>query len=226
MAAPRIALIHALPDSVEPANTAFAELWPEAFRFNLLDDALARDLAAAGGVLTMQINSRIIDLSRYALAAGANGILYTCSAFGQSIKAAALLAPVPVLRPNEAAVDAALDAGPRIALLATFLPTVGLMKAEVEQRAQERKLSPSIEARHVPGALEALQSGRADEHDALIAKAAAELPAVDSVVLAQFSMTRAARAIQPVDGRRVITTPGSAIAKLKGLLAAKAAAAE
>ncbi len=225
MAAPRIALIHALPDSVEPANTAFAELWPEAFRFNLLDDALARDLAAAGAI-DMQINSRIIDLSRYALAAGANGILYTCSAFGQSIKAAALLAPVPVLRPNEAAVDAALDAGPRIALLATFLPTVGLMKAEVEQRAQERKLSPSIEARHVPGALEALQSGRADEHDALIAQAAAGLPAVDSVVLAQFSMTRAARAIQPVEGRRVITTPGSAIAKLKGLLAAKAAAAE
>ena len=72
MAAPRIALIHALPDSVEPANTAFAELWPEAFRFNLLDDALARDLAAAGAI-DMQINSRIIDLSRYALAAGANG---------------------------------------------------------------------------------------------------------------------------------------------------------
>ncbi len=221
----RIALIHALPDSVEPANTAFAELWPEAFRFNLMDDALARDLAAEGGVITMAINSRIIDLSRYAIAAGANGILYTCSAFGQSIKAAGLLSPVPILRPNEAAVDAALDAGPRIALLATFLPTVGMMKAEVEARAKERNLSPTIEARHVPGALEALQAGRAEEHDALIAKAAAELPAVDAVVLAQFSMTRAARAIAPVQGRTTITTPGSAIVKLKGLLAAKAAAA-
>ncbi len=225
MAGPRIALIHALPDSVEPANTAFAELWPEAWKFNLLDDALARDLAAAGGVITMEINSRIIDLSRYALAAGANGILYTCSAFGRSIKAAGLLSPVPILRPNEAAVDAALDAGPRIALLATFLPTVGMMKAEVETRAKERNLSPTIEARHVPGALEALQAGRAEEHDALIAKAAAELPPVDSVVLAQFSMTRAARVIASVAGRQVITTPGSAIAKLKGLLGAKANAA-
>lgn len=225
MTAPRIALIHALPDSVEPANTAFAELWPEAFRFNLLDDALARDLAAAGGQINMAINSRIIDLSRYAMAAGANGILYTCSAFGQSIKAAGLLAPIPILRPNEAAVDAALDAGARIALLATFLATVGMMKAEVEARAKERNLSPTIEARHVPGALEALQAGRAEEHDALIAKAAAELPPVDALVLAQFSMTRAARAIAPVDGRQVITTPGSGIIKLKGLLAAKSAAA-
>lgn len=225
MAAPRIALIHALPNSVEPANSAFAELWPEAFRFNLLDDALARDLAAAGGQITMAINSRIIDLSRYAMAAGANGILYTCSAFGQSIKAAGLLAPIPILRPNEAAVDAALDAGPRIALLATFLATVGMMKAEVEARAKERNLSPTIEARHVPGALEALQGGHADEHDALIAKAAADLPPVDAVVLAQFSMTRAARVIPPVEGRKVITTPGSGIMKLKSLLAAKAAAA-
>jgi hypothetical protein len=224
MPGPRIALIHALPDSVEPANKAFDELWPEAWKFNLLDDALARDLAAAGGKITMEINSRIIDLSRYAMATGANGILYTCSAFGQSIKAAALLAPIPVLRPNEAAVDAALDAGPRIALLATFLATVGMMKAEVEVRAKERGLSPTIEARHVPGALDALQAGRGDEHDALIAKAAAELPPVDSVVLAQFSMTRAAKVIAPVAGRQVITTPGSGIAKLKALLAQRQAA--
>lgn len=224
MAGPRIALIHALPDSVEPANTAFDELWPDAWKFNLMDDALARDLAAAGGNITMEINSRIIDLSRYAMATGANGILYTCSAFGQSIKAAALLAPIPILRPNEAAVDAALDAGSRIALLATFLPTVGMMKAEVEVRARERNLTPTIEARHVPGALDALQAGRPEEHDALIAKAAAELPPVDALVLAQFSMTRAARAIAPVAGRQVITTPGSAIAKLKSLLATRQAA--
>ena len=224
MPGPRIALIHALPDSVEPANTAFQELWPEAFRFNLMDDSLARDLDAAGGTITMEINSRIIDLSRYAMATGANGILYTCSAFGRSIKAAGLLSPIPILRPNEAAVDAALDAGPRVALLATFMPTVGMMAAEVDQRAKERNLTPTIEARHVPGALEALQAGRPDEHDALIAKAAAALPPVDALVLAQFSMTRAARAIAAVPGRQVITTPGSAIAKLKGLLAARQAA--
>jgi hypothetical protein len=224
MPAPRIALIHALPDSVEPANQAFDELWPEAWKFNLLDDALARDLADAGGAITMEINSRIIDLSRYAMAAKANGILYTCSAFGQSIKAAGLLSPIPILRPNEAAVDAALDAGPRIALLATFLPTVGMMKAEVEARAKERNVTPAIEARHVPGALEALQAGRVDEHDALIAKAAADLPPVDSVVLAQFSMTRAAKVIATVAGRQVITTPGSAIVKLKSLLAQRQAA--
>lgn len=222
MSGPRIALIHALPDSVEPANRAFRELWPEAWTFNLLDDALARDQAASGDdeKMRMAINSRIIDLGRYAYAAGAKGILYTCSAFGRSIITAGKMLPIPVLRPNEAAVDAALDAGPRIALLATFEPTVGMMKAEVEAAAKTRNLAPSVDSRLVPGALAALQAGDAAKHDALIAEAAAALPPCDVVVLAQFSMARAAAAIADVPGRPVITTPGSGVLKLRKLLAA------
>src|SRR5258708_21090048 len=110
MAGPRIALIHPLPDSVEPANKAFDEQWPEAWKFNLLDDALARDLAPADAKITMETNSRINDLSPYAMTTGANGILDTSSAFAQSIKAAAPLPPTPVLMPNEAAEHPTLHA--------------------------------------------------------------------------------------------------------------------
>lgn len=222
MSGPRIALIHALPDSVEPANRAFKELWPEAWTFNLLDDALARDQAASGGdeKMAMAINSRIIDLGRYAYAASAKGILYTCSAFGRSIVTAGKMLPIPVLRPNEAAIDAALEAGPRIALLATFEPTVGMMKAEVEAAAKARNLNPNIDSRLVPGALSALQAGDAAKHDTLIAEAAAALPPCDVVVLAQFSMARASAVIADVPGRPVITTPGSGVLKLRKLLGA------
>jgi Asp/Glu/hydantoin racemase len=220
MADLRIGLVHALPDSVEPARRAFAELWPEVDTFSVLDDALARDLATAGGKTTMEINSRIIDLGRYAYSAGAKGILYSCSAFGQSIKAAAMLLPIPVLRPNEAAIDAAIDAGPRIAVLSTFETTATLIKAEIEAAAKARNLTPTVDSRTVPGALEALQSGRPEEHDALIARAAAELPPCDVLMLSQFSMARAAAAIAPVEGRPVMTTPGSGVQKLRRLLKA------
>jgi Asp/Glu/hydantoin racemase len=216
----RIGLIHALPDSVAPAQRAFAELWPEADIFGVLDDALARDLAAAGGKTTMEINSRIIDLGRYVLSAGAKGILYSCSAFGQSIKAAGMMLPIPVLRPNEAAIDAALDAGPRIAVLSTFQTTADAIKTEIESAAKARNLTPTVDSRLVPGALEALQGGKPEEHDRLIAKAAAELPACDVVMLSQFSMARAASAIAPVDKRPVLTTPGSAVKKLRAVLKA------
>ena len=46
-AAPRIALIHALEESVLPARAAFAAHWPEAHAFDLLDTSLATDLAAS-----------------------------------------------------------------------------------------------------------------------------------------------------------------------------------
>jgi hypothetical protein len=222
MSGPRIALIHALPESSEPANRAFAALWPEAARFNLLDDSLAPDVAAAGAI-TPAITQRFLDLSHYAGRTGARGILFTCSAFGVSIDAckAALerdTKPVPVLKPNEAALEAALQAGPRIGLLATFGPTIPSMTAELEAMAKARGVVPTILTHVVEGALAALKRGDAAEHDRLIARAAADLGAVDALVLAQFSMARAAAAIAAVKGRKVITTPESAVLKLRALV--------
>lgn len=222
MAGPRIALIHALPESPEPANRAFAELWPEAARFNLMDDSLAPDLAAAG-TITADITQRFLDLGLYAARAGARGILFTCSAFGIAIDACKAAFsrgtdPLPVLKPNEAALEVALDTGPRIALLATFGPTIPSMTAELDAMAKARGVVPTIVTRVVDGALAALKAGTSQEHDRLIAQAASELPGIDALVLAQFSMARAAPAIVPVKGRKVITTPASAVLKMRELV--------
>ena len=71
--------------------------------------------------------------------------------------------------------------------------------------------------RVVEGALAALQGGDVAGHDSLIVAAAADYAKVDALVLAQFSMARAAAGIAP-GRRRVITTPDSAVAKLRGLV--------
>jgi hypothetical protein len=222
MPGPRVALVHALPESPEPANRAFQALWPEAARFNLMDDSLAPDLAAAG-MITPAITQRFLDLANYAAGTGARGILFTCSAFGASIDACKKAlgkgkSPVPVLKPNEAGLEAALQAGPRIALLATFGPTISSMTAELEAMAKEKGIVPTILTRVVDGALAALKRGDGAEHDRLIVRAAADLDGVDALVLAQFSMARAAAAISIVKGRKVITTPESAVLKLRSLV--------
>jgi aspartate/glutamate racemase len=214
MKPPRIALIHALPESVGPANAAMASLWPDAQRFNLADDSLAPDLAAAGAI-TPSITQRFLDLARYAAGTGARGLLFTCSAFGTSIDACKSALPVPILKPNEAALDEALRAGRRIALLATFAPTIASMRAELEAAA---KTPIEIVTATIPAALAALKAGRGDEHDRLIADAAAALPPVDALILAQFSMARAAPRIAPLPSRVVITTPESAVRKLRSLV--------
>jgi len=69
----------------------------------------------------------------------------------------------------------------------------------------------------VPAAIAALQKGRTAEHDQLIAAAAAELGPCDALVLGQFSMARAAAGIPAKSGRKVLTSPHSAVTRLKSL---------
>jgi hypothetical protein len=215
----RIALIHALRHSIQPIEQSFARLWPEARLANLLDDSLSTDLAQAGE-LTPAMTERFLTLARYAKACGADAILFTCSAFGPCIEACAqALAPMPVLKPNEAMIEEAVaQAGPagRIGLLATFAPTLASMPAEFAAAAPRALLVPALASE----ALVALDRGDAAAHDRLAAEKARVLESCDVVALAQFSLSSAAPLVAEVTSRPVLTTPDSAVRKLQRLLAA------
>jgi len=218
----RIVLIHALRDSQVPTWAAFARGWPEAEIHNLLDDSLSADLAAEGS-LKRDMVERFLTLGRYAAGTAAKGhktdaILFTCSAFGPAIDAVKEDLSIPVLKPNEAAFEEALSCGPRIGLLVTFAPALPAMQAELEAMAKARNIALQFTGRVAEGALAALQAGRPEEHDLLVAATAAAMPPLHALVLGQFSLARAAAAIAPVKGRRVFTTPEAAVAKLKSLV--------
>lgn len=216
----RIALIHALRHSPPPIEAAFARAWPEARLMNLLDDSLSADLAR-DGALTPAMTERFLTLSRYAAGTGADGILFTCSAFGPCIEAvAAERAPRPVLKPNEAMIEEAVAAAraaaggrrPRIGLLATFAPTLQTMPPEFPADVE-------ILPCQAEGALAALDAGDAAAHDRLAAEAARRIAGCDVIALAQFSLARAAPLVAEATGKPVFTTPDSAVRKLKRLLA-------
>ena len=214
---PRIALIHATPVAIDPVCSTFKRLWPQAVVTNLLEDSLSADLAAAGRLDSSMID-RFCVLARYVESCGADAILFTCSAFGAAIEAARTAVTIPVLKPNEAMMEEAIATGPRIALLATFEPSLPSMKAELEQLAAARHASVQIAIRAVPAALTALQAGDGAGHDAKIAAAAAELGDCDALLLCQFSMASAAERIPARRGRSVFTSPYSAVARLKQLI--------
>jgi Asp/Glu/hydantoin racemase len=219
----RIALIHALKHSIPAIEEAFSRLWPEARLANLLDDSLSADLAR-DGALTASMQQRFLTLARYAAGCGADAILFTCSAFGPCIEACAReLAPLPVLKPNEAMIEEAVAlAGPsgRVALLATFAPTLTSMPAEFAAVAPRLTLVPCL----AEGALAAMDRGDPDAHDRLAAHAAATLVHVDAIALGQFSLARANRLVAAATGKPVLTTPDSAVRKLQRLLLRKEAA--
>ena len=208
----RIALIHALKHSIVPIETSFARLWPDASLMNLLDDSLSADLARDGH-LTEAMTGRFLSLGRYAVDTGADAILFTCSAFGPCIEAVArAYAPIPVLKPNEAMIEQAAARGRRIGLLSTFAPTLRSMPAEFPD-------SVEVVPKLVGGALAALDRGARAEHDELVADAARDLRDCDLIALAQYSMAPAAALVAEASGRPVLTTPDSAVLKLKQLLA-------
>ena len=218
----RIALIHATPAAVGPIKDAFAEAWPEPDLVNLLDDSLSRDRALTAE-LTDGIFSRFDALSRYAMLFGAEAILFTCSAFGPAIERVARSVEIPVLKPNEAMFAEAIAIGGTIGMLATFEPSIASMAEEFEEQASRAAAPATLESVLVPRAMAALMAGRRDEHDALVAEAAARLTGCDAIMLAQFSMAPAASRLLRQTRIPVLTSPESAVAALKKKLASAAA---
>lgn len=213
----RIALIHALSHSVEPINEAMAREWPEATSMNLLDDSLSADLAASGRGLDAAMNQRFMDLAEYVVGTGAQAILFTCSAFGPCIEAVARrYADLPVLKPNEAMIADAVKAGGPIGLIATFPPTLASMPPEFPA-------SVEVRCALAEGALDALNGGDVERHDALIVEQAKHLHATgcNTIALAQFSMARARSACEQATGKPVLTTVHSAVMELKRRLSSQ-----
>jgi len=215
---PKIYLVHAMALSMGPVETSFRKFWPQARLAHLLEDSLPADLKQDGR-LTDAMIVRFRDLGRYCASAGADAILFSCSAFGPAIEAVKHDLKIPVLKPNEALYDELVARGGRAALLATFAPSLPSMLAEIEAQARQAGAKLEVRTSLVEGALDALTGGNAEEHNRLIASAALAQADCESIAFAQFSMAPAADLAAGGLGRPVLTTPDSAVRKLKALMA-------
>lgn len=214
----RIALIHAVTVAIAPVQAAFDALWPDAERIGTHDDSLSPDLERDGR-LTEVMTLRIRMLADYAVLAGAEGILFTCSAFGEAIERAAAEVPVPVLKPNQAMFEAALALGERIAMVATFAPAVASMEQEFRALAQQAgRPAARLDVVCVPEALAALKAGDEAGHNRRVAEAGRQLGRHDALLLAHFSTSRARSAVEQAVDWPVLTSPESAVIRLRSLI--------
>lgn len=215
--APRIVLIHATPVAIDPVRDAFARLWSAAEIVNLLDDSLSPDRARIAA-LGPAFFDRFDRLADYAVSIGADGILFTCSAFGPVIEAIAGRLPIPVLKPNEAMYETALSQGRRIGMIATFAPAAATMEAEFEEDAKRLSSDAQLEIRVVPAAMDALRRGDVETHNALVSAEAGQFEAIDALMLAHFSTARALDACRATSAIPILTSPDAAISKLRNLI--------
>ena len=189
-----------------------------------LRESLTRELASlarAGklGALTPDMYRRFLALARYAASCGADAILFTCSAFGPCIEACARdLAPLPVLKPNEAMFQVALASGKTIGMLATFAPSVGTMTDEFDEYVAQAGVKATLTTIVVKDAIDLLRKGDADSHNRLVAERAPELAHCDAIMLAHFSTSRAAAAVRERVTVPVLTAPHAAVERMRALV--------
>lgn len=216
---PRIGLVHALHASIAPIEAAFTESWPEAETVSLYDQSLYADFNKCR-IVTPKIFQRIEGLLRFSEQSGAQAILFTGSLFGDPVEAARAKIRIPVLTAYEAMIEEAFAAAerPRLGLLATAASTVDMMSTDIQAYADRNRRQYDLDARHVAGAIDALLWGDREEHDELVIAAAAQLTACDVLMLGQFSMAPVVKRLPEAPGRRVLTSPGAAVSKLKRLL--------
>ena len=211
---PRIALIHATRVAIDPIETAAKALWPEAETISILEEGLSVDRQKSQD-LSDDLFNRITDLARYAQTVKADGVLFTCSAFGAAIDQANAEAAIPVMKPNEAMFDAAFSHGNRVAMIYTFPPAAAGMEEEFRQAAKERASPAEITSYFCDGALEAKRAGDDALHNRLIAQTAGSIDGADVILLAQFSMADAADDVRKATSVPVLTSPEAALTEIK-----------
>ncbi len=219
MSQPDITLFSVHKDAMAAAIDAFARDWPEARIWNLMDDGLFRWVGETKGVV-QGMYEPFETHTQYMVDRGADAILFTCSAFQPCIDAVIPKHPIPMLKPNDAMIEQALDSGSRIAVLATVAGTIPSVSAEIEAMARDRGQAITLSQHFVDHAFAAMASGDGDNHDAMVAEAAAKISDADVIVLAQFTLSRAVPHVEAVTDIPVLNSPGAAVAKLKAMLSA------
>jgi len=214
-----IVLFSVHKDAMDAAVRAFATDWPEARISNLLDDGLFTWVREAGGVVP-EMYDAFRTLTGYMVSRGADGILFTCSAFRDVIDSCIAEFPVPILSPNTAMIEQALSAGSRIAVMATVGPTIPSISDEIHAFAAAAGRTVELVPFVVEGAFDALASGDPARHDALVAARAREIDGCDAIVLAQFTLSRAAPAVAAVSRLPIYNSPGAAVKKMRAMLGA------
>lgn len=216
----KIALISATPLAIAPAAAAVAETFPDATVWNLLDDRLLADAQAEGSV-TEPLAARMDQLIESALAGGADGVILTCSQYGQRAL---------VRDPGTDGVSVLSADGPLFDEVVALAPARVLLVASLESAAADSgdRLRADLEAAAAETEIETLVVSAAAKPmttDALIGVLGDAIEQAgghhDAIVLAQYSLAPAAPALAARFGV-VLDGPAAAARRLQTVIEGEA----
>lgn len=195
-----------------------AEEIPDCRLINIADDCLIQDVIKAGGP-TVGVTRRLLSYYHAAEDAGADVILNTCSSIGEVADIGKKCAKVPLVKIDDAMALKGVQMGERVGVIATLPTTLGPTVRLVQRKADEIGKKVVVVEGLAKGAFEALMSGKADEHDALILQTAKDIAAqVDVIVLAQGSMAKMQDKLAEATGKPVLSSPKLGVQEVRDIL--------
>ena len=191
---------------------------PDCRLINIADDSLIQDVIKAGGP-TVSVTRRLLDYYRAAEDAGADVILNTCSSIGEVAEMGRKSAKVPLVKIDDAMAMKAVNMGSRVGVIATLPTTLGPTVRLVQSQAKKIDKSVAVVEGLAVGAFEALMSGDAEKHDALILQTAKDIAdKVDVIVLAQGSMAKMQDKLAQATGKPVLSSPRLGVQEVRDIL--------
>jgi Asp/Glu/hydantoin racemase len=213
----RVVMIHALAESIRPARIAFEEIFPKAEVVNLLDEGLLLDFKDK---LTPALRRRMSQIICYCAEHGADGIGLACSVYTPMVEAAQELVDVPVVSSYGPVISDALEAGPRVGIVASVPATLRDADQHLRRAADERGLTVEPLLCLAEDLIPVMRAeGEEGLRRRLCEEVAQLAPKVDVVLLAQFSLAAVLDDVRAVSPVPVLSPPHSGARRLKELLA-------
>jgi len=185
-----LVLIHTVQVLLDEFKRMCSKVIPDVELMHVLDEPLLR-IVQKRGKFDKQDVSRMRSHAEAAEKAGADAILVTCSTLSPLVDEVRPSVGIPIVKIDEAMIQAAVEQGNTIGVVATAESTLKPTCDTLFQYAVKYGKSIRTEKKYVEDAIEALINGDGNLHDELVKKAIADLSQrVEIIILAQASMAR------------------------------------
>lgn len=213
-----IGLVHTTRLVIDSLHSVIAEQCPGNEISHVMDEGILRRLSTLG-TITPEIINWLSDMIRSAESAGAALAVVSCSSLSPCVNEVRRQVKIPVLKVDEPMIEHALQQAGRIGLVmtnpTTEIPST-LLFDEVSRRLGS---SASLQTRLCPNAFARLNQGDIRGHDAEVIETVKRLlDDVEIVLLAQISIARVRKQVEPAISGRVLSSLDFIAPKINNIL--------
>ena len=183
-----VVLIHTVSPLIQLFDRLGNEILPGFRIIHILDEPLLVGIRQRGG-LTSSDAARLWDHIKMVEGIRGQAVLITCTTISSLVDNLRSFTALPVVKIEEAMIDAAIQFGPHLGVLATNQNALDNVKQMLEARAAQTGRVIDCQGLFVPGAFDAFLNRDLETHNRLVLQAVDNLSVhVDGIVLAQASM--------------------------------------